>query len=71
MNEMILDVIDPNNEIEGLGMILDYTTFVKDNRKTLSHRSWHPYGKLGKGEWVAKTFDDAKQMAIDFAHGVG
>jgi hypothetical protein len=26
--------------------------------------------KWGKGEWVAKTIDDAKQMAIDFARGV-
>ena len=24
----------------------------------------------GRGEWVAKTLDDAKQMAIDFARGV-
>lgn len=23
-----------------------------------------------KGEWIAKTFDDAKQMAIDFADSV-
>jgi hypothetical protein len=26
--------------------------------------------KWGKGEWVAKTIEDAKQMAIDFARGV-
>ncbi len=26
--------------------------------------------KFGKGEWIAKTLDDAKQMAIDFARGV-
>jgi len=26
--------------------------------------------KCGKGEWEAKTLDDAKQMAIDFAEGV-
>ena len=25
---------------------------------------------LGRGEWEAKTIDDAKQMAIDFANGV-
>jgi len=30
-----------------------------------------PYPKkFGKGEWVAKTMEDAKQMAIDFAKGV-
>ena len=27
--------------------------------------------EFGKGEWTAKTLDDAKQMAIDFADGVG
>jgi len=26
--------------------------------------------EYGKGEWDAKTLDDAKQMAIDFANGV-
>lgn len=26
--------------------------------------------KWGKGEWVAKTIEDAKEMAIDFAKGV-
>lgn len=26
--------------------------------------------KCGRGEWTAKTLDDAKQMAIDFAEGV-
>ncbi len=25
---------------------------------------------FGKGEWTAKTMDDAKEMAIDFANGV-
>ena len=24
----------------------------------------------GKGEWIAETLEDAKQMAIDFANGV-
>ena len=27
--------------------------------------------EMGKGEWIAKTLDDAKQMAKDFADGVG
>ena len=30
----------------------------------------HPIYPLGKGEWVAKTMEDAKQMAIDFNRGV-
>lgn len=45
-----------------------------DKNKTLrgtiyTHESYIPK-KWGKGEWVAKTMDDAKQMAIDFARGV-
>lgn len=27
--------------------------------------------KWGRGEWTAKSLEDAKQMAIDFAYGVG
>lgn len=27
--------------------------------------------EYGRGEWIAETLEDAKQMAIDFAHGVG
>ena len=30
----------------------------------------HHVKPLGKGEWVAKTMEDAKQMAIDFNAGV-
>ena len=26
--------------------------------------------KWGKGEWTAKTIEDAKQMAVDFARSV-
>ena len=26
--------------------------------------------KWGKGEWVAETIEDAKQMAIDFARNI-
>ena len=30
-----------------------------------------PYPPLmGRGEWIAKTLDDARQMAIDYAEGV-
>jgi len=25
---------------------------------------------IKKGEWIAKTMEDAKQMAMDFAEGV-
>ena len=29
-----------------------------------------PPGQWGRGEWIAKTLDDAKQMAIDYAEDV-
>jgi hypothetical protein len=36
-----------------------------------SSSSFQEYPKeWGRGEWVAKTLDDARQMAIDFAEGV-
>lgn len=31
----------------------------------------HYVPPFGRGEWVAETLEDAKQMAIDFAEGVG
>lgn len=31
----------------------------------------YPPKTWGNGEWTAKTFEDAKQMACDFAEGVG
>lgn len=35
------------------------------------NRHFTPYPKeFGRGEWTAKTLDDAKQMAIDFNEGV-
>ena len=35
------------------------------------YSTFWPYPQtFGRGEWVAETMDDAKQMAIDFAEGV-
>ena len=33
-------------------------------------KSKHSITELGNGEWVAKTLEDAKQMATDFSKGV-
>ena len=33
-------------------------------------KTQHYITHLGRGEWIAKTIDDAKQMAIDFNKGV-
>lgn len=37
-------------------------------KKTDCH--YLPKSRGGRGEWTAKTIEDAKQMAIDFANGV-
>lgn len=54
-----------------LGIRIKYETYVKDDRKVVQFSHFHPYPEqYGRGEWVARTLDDAKQMAIDFADGV-
>jgi hypothetical protein len=39
-------------------------------RGTIGSAKMYPPAVWGKGEWVAETLEDAKQMAIDFAGGV-
>lgn len=54
-----------------IGIYLECETFVKDDRGSFISKHFHPYLTYGgKGEWTAKTLEDAKQMAIDFADGV-
>lgn len=37
-----------------------------------THGAFMPFpAKYGRGEWTAQTLEDAKQMAIDYADGVG
>jgi len=56
-----------NNE---LGIYIEYEVYVRDDRKKLKFNHFAPYPKKwGHGEWTAKTIEDAKQMAIDFAEG--
>lgn len=65
------DVEDPYKDQDGLGVCI-HTNIKQDKTgKILSGEHWEPYPtKWGKGEWVAKTLDDAKQIAIDFSKGV-
>lgn len=57
---------------EEIGLSILYKTEFSDNRESLKYEHFHAYPtQWGKGEWVAKTLEDAKQMAIDFAEGVG
>ncbi len=66
--------LDYSGEKEVDGVWVAYTYNDKVPNKSLrgteySHFSQFPE-KWGKGEWTAKTLDEAKEMAIDFARGV-
>jgi len=51
-------------------MLVTKTTF-KGADRDYTHNNFTPYPeKYGRGEWVAETLEDAKQMAIDFSSGV-
>jgi len=58
-----------------LGVWINWTYSDKIPNKKLRGSisgSFSPYPeKWGKGVWTTKTLEDAKQMAIDFARGVG
>ena len=68
--ESKLDVEDPYGESPGLGAYFKYWYRNKKGDKIESF-SWEPYPeKWGKGEWTAKTLEEAKEMAIDFARAI-
>lgn len=61
---------DPNHQIEGFGVLVKEEIKSK-NGKSVIYDDWEPYPvPWGKGEWEAKTLEDAKQMAINFAQGI-
>ena len=57
-----------------LGILVEWeydNTIPNKKLRGTTRNSFQPYPKQwGIGEWEAKTLDDAKQMAIDFANGV-
>jgi|TARA_R110000782_G_scaffold201763_1_gene290387 hypothetical protein len=57
-----------------LGVLVEYqynNEVPNKNTRGMEDRDFTAYPeKWGKGEWVAKTLEDAKQMAIDFAQSV-
>tara|TARA_B110000285_G_scaffold12584_1_gene12464 strand:+ start:1125 stop:1736 length:612 start_codon:yes stop_codon:yes gene_type:complete len=57
-----------------LGVLVeyDYDDKVPNEATRGTHRrEFEPYPKtFGKGEWTAKTLDEAREMAVDFAKGV-
>lgn len=57
----------------GPGLEVKYKTSFfgkQEGRSSYTRTSFEPFIQWGKGEWTAKTLEDAKQMAIDFAKGV-
>lgn len=54
------------------GIQIEYTLSIDSPRPWPKHRTYlKPLDiTYGKGEWTAETLEDAKQMAIDFAHSV-
>ena len=54
----------------GKGIYLEYD-YTRDDGSIYTNCGTYPYPeRWGNGEWTAKTLEDAKQMAIDFAEGV-
>lgn len=73
MIKLETDVYDPRGDHSGLGIYLEYKTYVKDDRGFIISKHFSPYFDgidKGMGEWKAETLEDAKRMAIDFANGV-
>jgi len=70
LDSLEIDVPDPFKYQQGLGILLRSTVFVKDDRIQLQFKNWEKFPEqYGKGEWIAETLEDAKQMARDFAEG--
>ena len=70
-----LDITTYEGECDGLsGVWVKWTYNDKVKNKKIRGTTGDVFNeypdKWGKGKWVAKTIDDAKQMAIDFAAGV-
>lgn len=60
---------DHNGEENVPGILIKYTNPCEGGK--LFHEYWVPYPRSwGRGEWKAKTLNDAKQMAIDFAESI-
>lgn len=59
-------------DMRGIWLEWEYSDIVP-NKKIINKISsvfWNFPEKYGKGEWIAETMSDAKQMAIDFCEGV-
>jgi len=60
----------PEDEPSQIGILINTKNHFMFDRKDYESAHFEPYPSAWKGPWVAKTIEDAKQMAIDFANGV-
>lgn len=58
---------------DGVAVYYTYTDKIPNEKlRGKEQRHFTPFPtKWGRGAWVAKDLDDARQMAVDFAEGVG
>lgn len=71
-NERVVDSVSADGD-RGALITATYTDDVPNEKlRGTEYRIFWPYknDKMGRGEWVAETLEDARQMAIDFADGV-
>lgn len=65
------DVLDFRKERDGLGIYMNVKTVFYYDRRDYTSEHWNPYPDVwGRGEWTAKSLEDAKEMACDFAESV-
>ena len=69
---IVASEVDTVNDVKGVWLTWTFADAIpnKTMRKAINCTFWKFPKVYGKGEWTAKTIEDAKQMAIDFAHGV-
>lgn len=70
-NPRFADTVNADGQ-RGVLIQADYTDDVPNERlRGTVYETFWPYPEqFGRGEWVAETLEDAKQMAKDFAEGV-
>ncbi len=65
------DVPDIRKEQDGLGIYMNIKTKFDFDRRDYNTEYWNPYPKeWGRGEWTAKTIEEAKEMASNCAESV-
>lgn len=67
----IAAIVAPDCQNLKLGTLLTTKTIFRGADREFMHADFNEYpDQFGKGEWIAETLEDAKEMAKDFAEGV-